>query len=150
MPYERPLAGQVKFSVVPLSVNEPAAAPVDAFVIVPVMDERSLAVKVTVSFGLSCHAVACVVPGLWPALFLRPLGAILGSGNAVAAALAPFLLPLRITDAVRRGVVASEKGAWLATSETGTTINALVSADDKADLAKGACYNDTRVEVELA
>jgi hypothetical protein len=25
-----------------------------------------------------------------------------------------------------------------------------VSADDKADLAKGACYNDTRVEVELA
>ncbi|MFZ2135710.1 MAG: molybdopterin dinucleotide binding domain-containing protein, partial [Xanthobacteraceae bacterium] len=64
--------------------------------------------------------------------------------------LGSVILPLRITDAVRRGVVASEKGAWLATSETGTTINALVSADDKADLAKGACYNDTRVEVELA
>jgi anaerobic selenocysteine-containing dehydrogenase len=64
--------------------------------------------------------------------------------------LGSVILPLRITDAVRRGVVASEKGAWLATSETGTTINALVSADDKADLAKGACYNDTRVEVERA
>jgi anaerobic selenocysteine-containing dehydrogenase len=60
------------------------------------------------------------------------------------------ILPLRITDAVARGVVASEKGAWLATSETGTTINALVSADDRADLARGACYNDTRVEVERA
>ena len=64
--------------------------------------------------------------------------------------LGSVILPLRITDVVRRGVVASEKGAWLATSETRTTINALVSADDKADLAKGACYNDTRVEVELA
>jgi len=64
--------------------------------------------------------------------------------------LGSVILPLRITDAVRRGVVASEKGAWLVTSETGTTINALVSADDKADLAKGACFNDTRVEVERA
>jgi anaerobic selenocysteine-containing dehydrogenase len=60
------------------------------------------------------------------------------------------VLPLRITEAVTRGVVASEKGAWLATSATGSTINALVSADDRADLAKGACYNDTRVEVERA
>jgi hydrogenase-4 component B len=42
-------------------------------------------------------AVACIVPGVWPAIFLRPLGAIPGSGNAVAATLAPFLLPLRIT-----------------------------------------------------
>ncbi|HEY7243697.1 MAG TPA: molybdopterin-dependent oxidoreductase [Xanthobacteraceae bacterium] len=64
--------------------------------------------------------------------------------------LGSVILPLRITDAVRRGVVASEKGAWLATSETGTTINALVSAGEKADLAKGACYNDTCVEVERA
>ena len=55
---------------------------------------------------------------------------------------------LRISDAVPAGVVASEKGAWIATSETGQTISALVSADAQADLAKGACYNDTAVELE--
>jgi anaerobic selenocysteine-containing dehydrogenase len=60
------------------------------------------------------------------------------------------ILPLAITDAISPGVVASEKGAWLATSPTGQTISALVSADDRADLALGACYNDTGVEVERA
>jgi anaerobic selenocysteine-containing dehydrogenase len=58
------------------------------------------------------------------------------------------ILPLKITDAVAPGVVASEKGAWLATSPTGNTISALVSADARADLAQGACFNDTAVEVE--
>jgi anaerobic selenocysteine-containing dehydrogenase len=60
------------------------------------------------------------------------------------------ILPLEITDAVSRGVVASEKGAWLATSPTGQTISALVSADMRADLAEGACFNDTLVEVKQA
>ena len=64
--------------------------------------------------------------------------------------LGAVILPLAITDAVAPGVVASEKGAWLATSTTGQTISALVSADDRADLAQGACYNDTGVEVEPA
>jgi anaerobic selenocysteine-containing dehydrogenase len=64
--------------------------------------------------------------------------------------LGSVILPLEITDAASPGVVASEKGAWLATSTTGQTINALVSADDRADLARGACYNDTGVEVERA
>jgi anaerobic selenocysteine-containing dehydrogenase len=64
--------------------------------------------------------------------------------------LGSVILPLRITDAVPTGLVASEKGAWIATSETGQTISALVSADDRADLGEGACYNDTRVEVEAA
>jgi anaerobic selenocysteine-containing dehydrogenase len=64
--------------------------------------------------------------------------------------LGSVILPLRITDAVAPGVVASEKGAWIATSETGQTISALVSADDRADLGEGACYNDTRIEVEAA
>jgi anaerobic selenocysteine-containing dehydrogenase len=59
-------------------------------------------------------------------------------------------LPLDITAAVPPGVVASEKGAWLATSRTGQTISALVSADMRADLAEGACFNDTRVEVTRA
>jgi len=57
------------------------------------------------------------------------------------------ILPLEVTDAVPVGVVASEKGAWLSTSRTGQTISALVSADLKADLAEGACFNDTQVEV---
>jgi anaerobic selenocysteine-containing dehydrogenase len=60
------------------------------------------------------------------------------------------ILRLQITAAVPPGVVASEKGAWLATSPTGQTISALVSADDRADLAQGACFNDTAVEVGLA
>jgi anaerobic selenocysteine-containing dehydrogenase len=60
------------------------------------------------------------------------------------------ILPLEVTDAVRPGVVSSEKGAWLSTSRTGQTISALVSADMRADLAEGACFNDTRVEVEGA
>jgi anaerobic selenocysteine-containing dehydrogenase len=64
--------------------------------------------------------------------------------------LGTVILPLRVTDAVPPGIVSSEKGAWIATSETGQTISALVSADDRADLAEGACYNDTRVEVEAA
>ncbi|MFL5284259.1 MAG: molybdopterin-dependent oxidoreductase [Rhodopila sp.] len=64
--------------------------------------------------------------------------------------LGAVILPLRITDAVRPGVVASEKGAWLATSPTGQTISALVSADDRADISEGACFNDTNVEVEAA
>ncbi len=60
------------------------------------------------------------------------------------------ILPLKVTDAVVPGVVASEKGAWLATSQTGNTISVLVSADARADLAQGACFNDTAVEVERA
>ena len=64
--------------------------------------------------------------------------------------LGEVVLPLEITDAVPPGVVASEKGAWLATSRTGQTISALVSTELRADLAKGACYNDVRVEVRAA
>jgi anaerobic selenocysteine-containing dehydrogenase len=56
-----------------------------------------------------------------------------------------FLL-LRITGAVRPGVVCTEKGAWLRTSSNGQTISALAPAH-KADLAEGACFNDARVEV---
>jgi anaerobic selenocysteine-containing dehydrogenase len=60
------------------------------------------------------------------------------------------ILPLDVTDDVPCGVVASEKGAWLGTSRTGQTISALVSADMRADLAEGACFNDTLVEVALS
>lgn len=64
--------------------------------------------------------------------------------------LGSVFLPLVISDAVNPGVVVSEKGAWLATSPNGQTISALCSADDRADLADGSCYNDTGVEVEAA
>ena len=61
--------------------------------------------------------------------------------------LGEVLLPLVVTDAVPPGVVSSEKGAWIATSPNGQTISALVSTQLRADLAKGACYNDVGVEV---
>jgi anaerobic selenocysteine-containing dehydrogenase len=55
-------------------------------------------------------------------------------------------LPLRITDVVPRGVVATWKGTWLRSSDNGQTVSALVPAHH-ADLSGGACFNDTRVEV---
>jgi anaerobic selenocysteine-containing dehydrogenase len=60
------------------------------------------------------------------------------------------ILPLKVTDDVPPGVVASEKGAWLSTNRTRQTISALVSADLRADLAEGACFNDPPVEVSRA
>jgi anaerobic selenocysteine-containing dehydrogenase len=61
--------------------------------------------------------------------------------------LGEVILALDVTDDVPPGVVASEKGSWLSTSRTGQTISALVSADMRADLADGACFNDTLVDV---
>jgi anaerobic selenocysteine-containing dehydrogenase len=58
-------------------------------------------------------------------------------------------LPLRVTAAVRPGVVCSEKGAWLRTSCNGQTVSALAPAH-KADIAEGACFNDARVEVQAS
>lgn len=62
--------------------------------------------------------------------------------------LGKVFLPLRVSTAVRPGVVCSEKGAWLRTSRNGQTVSAL-ACTQKADLAEGACYNDARVEVEI-
>jgi anaerobic selenocysteine-containing dehydrogenase len=58
-------------------------------------------------------------------------------------------LPLRVTEEVPPGVVCSLKGAWLRTSDNGQTISALCPATH-ADLSRGACFNDARVEVEAA
>jgi anaerobic selenocysteine-containing dehydrogenase len=92
-------------------------------------------------------------PGEAPPLFMNPIDAAARGLEdqrrvRIFNDLGNVALPLIISDAVPPGVVASEKGAWIATSETGQTISALVSADAQADLAKGACYNDTAVEVE--
>jgi anaerobic selenocysteine-containing dehydrogenase len=58
-------------------------------------------------------------------------------------------LPLRITEDLPPGVVASAKGAWMRTSDNGQTISALAPGHH-ADIAEGACYNDARVEVASA
>jgi anaerobic selenocysteine-containing dehydrogenase len=55
-------------------------------------------------------------------------------------------LPVRVTDEVPPGVVCSLKGAWMRTSDNGQTVSALAPTHH-ADIAEGACYNDTRVEV---
>jgi len=57
-------------------------------------------------------------------------------------------LALKISDAVRPGVVYSPKGTWLRTSSTGQTTAALIPVE-KADIGEGACYNDTRVDVAV-
>ena len=73
-------------------------------------------------------------------------GLVDGAAVKVWNELGQVFLPLRITAAVRPGVVSSEKGAWLRTSPNGQTVSALAPTH-KADLADGACYNDARVEV---
>jgi anaerobic selenocysteine-containing dehydrogenase len=56
-------------------------------------------------------------------------------------------LRLRVTEDVRPGVISSLKGAWFRTSDNGQTVSALVPTH-YADLCDGACFNDTRVEVD--
>ena len=94
------------------------------------------------SIGGSCKA---------PPLMMHPEDAAargLTSGEVkVWNEIGEVILPLKVTDKVPPGVVASEKGAWLSTSRTGQTISALVSTDVRADIALGTCFNDTRVEV---
>lgn len=54
-------------------------------------------------------------------------------------------LPIKITDTVKPGTLYTPKGAWLKSQKN--TINVLIPGH-KADIAGGACYNDTRVNVE--
>ena len=60
------------------------------------------------------------------------------------------ILALNITDATRPGVLYSPKGTWLKTSTTGQTVNALIPSDIRTDIADGACYNETFVDIEAA
>ena len=62
--------------------------------------------------------------------------------------LGEVVLRAKVTDAVRRGVLYTPKGTWLRTSQTGQTVNSLISADLKADIVGGACYNETFVEIQ--
>lgn len=53
----------------------------------------------------------------------------------------------RVTDAVRPGVLYTPKGTWMRHSPTGRTVNALIPSDIRTDVADGACYNETFVEL---
>lgn len=90
-----------------------------------------------------------------PPLLMHPEDAAargLSSGATVRVwnTLGEVFLPLLVTDAVRPGVVSSEKGAWLGSGTNGQTVSALAPAALRADLSEGACYNDARVEVAAA
>lgn len=58
-------------------------------------------------------------------------------------------LKAKITTATRPGVLYTPKGTWLKTSDTGRTVNSLISADMKTDIVEGACYNETFVDIKL-
>jgi len=55
-----------------------------------------------------------------------------------------------VSDAVRPGVFYSPKGTWFRTSATGMTVNALIPTDIRTDIERGACYNETFVDIALA
>ena len=56
------------------------------------------------------------------------------------------VVKLWTSDAVRTGTLYVPKGSWLKDNVSGRSINALIPGH-KADLADGACYNDTRVNI---
>ena len=56
-------------------------------------------------------------------------------------------LRAKLSDAVSPGVLYSPKGTWLATSDSGRTVNALIDADLRTDIFDGACYNETFVDI---
>ena len=50
-------------------------------------------------------------------------------------------------DAVRPGIFYSPKGTWFRSSPTGMTTNALIPTDIRTDIERGACYNETFVDI---
>lgn len=84
-------------------------------------------------------------------LEIHPLDAAargIGQGDRVTVwnDLGEVVLVAELSEDVQPGVLYSPKGTWLESSETGQTVNALISADLKTDIMDGACYNDTFVE----
>src|SRR6202140_3430732 len=123
-----------------LPAYRPLVSPYPLTLITPASDKR-----ITSTFG------GLAVNDSTPVLEMNPADAAaraLADGSLVKVwnDLGQVFLPLRITAAVRPGVVSSEKGAWLRTIPNGQTVSALAPTQ-KADLADGACYNDSRVEV---
>ena len=59
-------------------------------------------------------------------------------------------LKLKISDAVKPGVLYSSKGTWLNSSDTGLTVNALIPSNLPTDIEGGTCFNETFVDVQPA
>jgi anaerobic selenocysteine-containing dehydrogenase len=124
----------------PLPGFRPYETPFPLLLISPASDRR-----ITSTFGASRSS------GGPPPLEMHPddaraRGLADGATVRVWNDLGEVHLPLRVSDVVPPGVVATWKGAWLRTSDNGQTVSALVPGHH-ADLSGGACYNDTRVEV---
>jgi anaerobic selenocysteine-containing dehydrogenase len=62
---------------------------------------------------------------------------------------AQVVLHLFLSDKVKPGLLYVAKGAWLASSQSSLSVNALIPGH-KADMADGACYNDTQVDIASA
>lgn len=58
-------------------------------------------------------------------------------------------VPVKLTSALRRGVVVLPKGLWRSSTINGSTATAL-TPDHFSDYGDGACFNDARVEVRPA
>jgi len=56
-------------------------------------------------------------------------------------------VPVRMDDDLRPGVATLPKGLWRSSTLNGATATAL-APDHLSDIGEGACFNDTRVEVE--
>ena len=101
----------------------PTFRPVDSgyplALITPASDKRT-----TSTFGGLAANDATPVLEMHPA-DARPRGLLDGSWVKVWNDLGEVHLPLAITDAIRPGVVCSEKGAWFKTSRNGQTVSAL-------------------------
>ena len=124
----------------PLPVFRPVESPFPLALVSPASDQR-----ITSTFG------GLALNDATPPLEMHPddaraRGLADGARVRVWNELGEVHLPLRVTDAVRPGVVRSLKGAWMRTSDNGQTVSALAPAHH-ADLAGGACYNDARVDV---
>lgn len=74
---------------------------------------------------------------------------IAGQRVALKNQFAEVILELSLSDKVKPGVLYVPKGAWSSDSESNLTINALIPSH-KADMADGACYNDTLVDIYAA
>ena len=61
--------------------------------------------------------------------------------------LGEVVVPARVRDDIRPGVVALPKGLWRASTGNGATATAL-APDDVSEIGAGACFNDARVEIE--
>lgn len=60
-----------------------------------------------------------------------------------------LVLPVRISHRPRQGTLYVPKGGWLRSYREGVSLNALVPGH-RSDLADGACYNDTEVDIAAA